>query len=557
MSGEKVSRRAVLGTVAGLIVGGAVGAAVGWLAKPAAVETVTSTVRETVTRTETVTQTVTQTVTGPVTTTPPPATTPPPVTTPPPKTTTPTVVPPEKWQEWYVEAAKPWKGITIAWQGENTPMCLGYNEYIRPKFEEVTGIKIEPELIGWSEGHAKQIADVQAGTGVYDIFFQEQDLINMMIERKWVIDLTDFMEKNPHIVDPNYDWDDVSWYVAPWKDPKTGHLYGIVMEEHPYNSWYRYDLYEKLGIKDMPKYWDEFYEISKKFFEWGKTQSPRVYGAGCQMLPVPFTYLWQEGYWSGWGVYCWGINMWAERWRASVENGGWLNSDRSVQAWEYFFKLMEFFPPEAPTFSWGGNSDAMAAGRTPHGFREYAEFPTWIYFKAREAGQHVPFKSRWAIAAPWVWEETEKRGKPKREDKSVESWLKRYRAYHSYMNGGGWSIPWCAPHKEAALLWGQFSTNKVNSWFAASIGDPYRISHHKALMGSTEGINDKDTEYYSNWWEYDYIYAPAPPFPFHVLIAERVNQKWILKILNKEVGIKEGLDAQAKEVDEYLTLLEY
>ncbi|MEM4539798.1 MAG: hypothetical protein QXF02_06510, partial [Candidatus Korarchaeota archaeon] len=75
--------------------------------------------------------------------------------------------------------------------------------------------------------------------------------------------------------------------------------------------------------------------------------------------------------------------------------------------------------------------------------------------------------------------------------------------------------------------------------------------------GSTEGINDKDTEYYSNWWQYDYIYAPAPPYPFHVLIAERVNQKWILKILNKEVGIKEGLDAQAKEVDEYLTLLEY
>ncbi|MEM3453470.1 MAG: hypothetical protein QW835_07610, partial [Candidatus Hadarchaeum sp.] len=164
MRGEKVSRRAVLGTVAGLIVGGAVGAAVGWFAKPSVAETVTQTVRETVTRTET----VTTTVTGPVTT--PPTTV---VTTPPP-VTTPTVVPPEKWQEWYVEAAKPWKGITIAWQGENTPMCLGYDEYIRPKFEELTGINIEPELIGWSEGHAKQIADVQAGTGVYDIFFQEQ-----------------------------------------------------------------------------------------------------------------------------------------------------------------------------------------------------------------------------------------------------------------------------------------------------------------------------------------------------------------------------------------------
>jgi multiple sugar transport system substrate-binding protein len=329
------------------------------------------------------------------------------------------------------------------------------------------------------------------------------------------------------------------------------------MEEHPYHSWYRYDLYEKLGIKDMPKYWDEFYDISKKFFEWGQTQSPRVYGAGCQMLPTMFTYLWQEGYWAGWGVYCWGINMWAQRWRASVENGGWLNSDRSVQAWEYFFKLMEFFPPEATTFSWGGNSDAMAAGRTPHGFREYAEFPCWLYFKAREAGQHIPFKGRWAIAAPWVWEESEKRGKPEITDQSIESWMQRYKAYNSYMNGGGWSIPWSARHKEAAALWGQFSTNKVNAWFAASIGDPYRISHHKALIKSTEGVNDQDTEYYSNWWEYDWIYAPAPPFPFHVLIAERVNQKWLVKILNKEVGIKEGLDAAAKEVDEYLTQLEY
>lgn len=235
------------------------------------------------------TQTVTQTVTGPVT-----VTTPPPVTTP-----TVTVVPPEKWEEWYVEAARPYRGKTIMWQGENTPMCLGYDEYVRPKFEELTGIDIEAELIGWSEGHAKQIADVQAGTGVYDIFFQEQDLINMMIERRWIEDLTLFMEKNPQLNDPNYDWDDFSWYHDSWRDPKTGHIFAVPMEEHPYNSWYRYDLYEKLGIKSFPKYWDEFYEVSKQFFEWGKTQEPRVYGAGCQMLPVPFTYLWQEGYWSG------------------------------------------------------------------------------------------------------------------------------------------------------------------------------------------------------------------------------------------------------------------
>lgn len=550
MSGEKVSRRAVLGTVAGVVVGAAVGYAAGWLSKPAVTETIT----KTEVRTQTVTSTVTTTVTG--TPTPTPTTV---VTTPTPPKTTPTVVPPEKWEEWYVEVAKPFKGITITWQGENTPMCLGYDEYIRPKFEELTGINIEAELIGWSEGHAKQIADVQAGTGVYDIFFQEQDLINMMIERKWVLDITDFMEKHPEIVDPNYDWDDVSWYVAPWMDPKTGHLYGIVMEEHPYNSWRMKNLYDRLGIKDFPKYWDEFYEVSKQFFEWGKTQEPRVYGAGCQMLPVPFTYLFQEGYWSGWGVYTWGINMWAERWRASVENGGWLNSDRAVQAWEYLLKLMEFFPPEAPTFSWGGNSDAMAAERTPHGFREYAEFPTWIFFKGREQGKTIPFESFWAVAAPWVWEETEKRGKFARDDKRdvVQKWLTRYKAYHSYMNGGGWSIPWCAPHPEAALLWGQFSTNKVNSWFAAAIGDPYRISHHKALIDSDEGISDKVTKYYSRWWEYDYQFAPAPPFPFHVLIAERVNQKWLLKVLNKEVGIKEGLDQQAKEVDEYLTLLEY
>ncbi len=46
-----------------------------------------------------------------------------------------------------------------------------------PDFEKLTGIKVELEATSWDQMYNKAIQDMQAGTGIYDFVYIEQDII--------------------------------------------------------------------------------------------------------------------------------------------------------------------------------------------------------------------------------------------------------------------------------------------------------------------------------------------------------------------------------------------
>ena len=534
---KRISRRAALSTAAKIgitaVVCGVVAGIGGYFAGSAAAppKTVTKTVPTTVTSTktvgaatvtETVTKTVTKTVTAPTTV----VTTPTTVTTP-----TPTV----KWS--YKEAAKPFRGVTLRVVTENTPPAVALKEIVAPKFEEETGIHVEWEAVSWGDMYAKEIADMEAGTGIYDAVYVEQDIIYTYMGRGFLTDLTDLGEKHPEVVDPNFDPDDFTAFGDAFKDPITGHFYGYPYEAFLKTYWYREDYFKELGVEPA-KTWDEFIELSKKFYEWGKDKSPRVYGTGFQMIGITLPYLFVEGFFPAHGVYTWGINL--AKMRASVEKGGWLNSDRAVKAFEDFFELLELAPPEVKTFSWGGNVDAMAAGRTPHGAVEYSEAAG----AAIRENPELPLRCTLPPLSPGVLDEVMARPK-------TDYW----KAYVCYYDGGAFGIPWCSKNKEAALLFLQYMTNKEAAMVTATKAfAPTRKSVLDKLVGSEL---DKKTGYFTLVKEKDWMYAPAPPFREHKLLIERFYDKWIHKIVAKEVGIKEGLDELAKELDDMLEALGY
>jgi len=536
-----VSRRAALSTAAKIgitaVVAGVVAGVGGYLAGSAAAPAKTVTETKTVTGpastvTVTKTSTVTKTVTSPttvVTTTPPTTTT---VTTPP---TTVTTTPTKVWS--YKEAAKPYRGTTIRVVTENTPPAVALKEEMVPKFEEETGIHVEWEAISWGDMYAKEISDLEAGTGVYDAIYVEQDIVYTYMGRGWLTDLTHFGDLHPELVDPNFDPDDFTAFGDAFKDPVTGHFYGYPYEAFLKTYWYREDYYEELGVKPAET-WEEFIELSKKFFEWGKNREPRVYGCGFQMIGITLPYLFVEGFFPTHGVYTWGINL--ATMRASVEKGGTLNSDRAVKAFEDFFELLKLAPPEVKTFSWGGNVDAMAAGRTPHGPCEYSE-------SAGAALRDNP-DLRIRCTLPPLTPEARKEvlARPK-----TDYW----KAYVGYYDGGAFGIPYCSKNKEAAFLFIQYMTSKEGSMVTATKAfAPTRKSVLEKLVGSDL---DRKTGYFSLVKEKDWMFAPAPPFREHKLLIERFYDKWIHRIVAKEVGIKEGLDELAKEIDEMLEALGY
>jgi len=508
---REISRREALSTGAkiatGAVVAGVAAGVVGYLAGTAVAPVRTETVTEVKPITVTVAATPTTTVTP-----------------------TPTV-----WS--YKEAARPYRGTTIRVVTENTPPAVFLKEEVVPKFEEETGIRVEWEAVSWGDMYAKEITDLEAGTGVYDAIYVEQDIIYTYMGRGWLTDLTLFGERNRALVDPNFDVNDFTAFGDAFKDPITGHYYGYPYEAFLKTYWYREDYYEQLGVKPAETM-DEFVELSRKFYEWGRGKTPEVYGCGFQMIGITLPYLFVEGFFPAHGVYTWGINL--NTMRASVEKGGTLNSDRAVKAFENFFKLLEVAPPETPTFSWGGNVDAMAAGRTPHGPFEYSE-------AAGAAIQRDP-ALRLRAALPPLLPEVKKEvlARPK-----ADYW----KAYVNYYDGGAFSIPYSSRNKEAAFLFVQYMTRKEASRVTAiKAFAPTRKSVIEELLPSD--LNKK-TGYFTLIKEYDWMYGPAPPFREHKLLIERFYDKWIHKIVAKEVGVKEGLDALAKEIDEMLEALGY
>ncbi|MEN2974565.1 MAG: extracellular solute-binding protein [Candidatus Caldarchaeales archaeon] len=94
---------------------------------------------------------------------------------------TPTPPPVKVWS--YKEVARPYRGTTIRVVTESTPPAVSLKEVVVPKFEEETGINVEWEVVSWGMMYAKEIVDMEAGTGIYDAAYVEQDIIYTYVGR--------------------------------------------------------------------------------------------------------------------------------------------------------------------------------------------------------------------------------------------------------------------------------------------------------------------------------------------------------------------------------------
>ena len=104
--------------------------------------------------------------------------------------------------DWWKKAAEPYKGVVIHGVSESTPPSKAIAEIAVPAFEELTGIKVELETTSWDEMYNKEIQDMQAGAGIYDFVYLEQDAV-CYIEQDWLTDLTPFVD-NADLTEPDF-----------------------------------------------------------------------------------------------------------------------------------------------------------------------------------------------------------------------------------------------------------------------------------------------------------------------------------------------------------------
>lgn len=450
--------------------------------------------------------------------------------------------------DFWKKAAEPYQGITLRGVTESSPPSLYIREVLAPQFEELTGIRVDVETTSWDQMFDKAIKDMEAGTGIYDMVYIEQDIIYSYLARDFLTDLTGFLADNPALKAPTYSEDNFTTFADYFKDA-DGKLYGVPMEAFVKVYLYRTDLFgdpdiqaafkEKAGRDLVPATTHaEYAEIAQFFTDYGKENDMELWGTTAQAHTghVASWYEYYESIAPTFGVYNWGIDA-DNNYAASVANGGAMNSDAAKEAMTWWLSMRDIAPPESPASTWTEVGTTFGAGRAAQGL-VYGENAGWI--AADETKSLVVGKV--GVALPPLGE-------------GVLEAAESGEGYIGYYDGGAFGLPSTSKQKEAAALFLQYiGQNEVQpDWAVAAprvtnkntYDDPKVVAMNEELGGYYDMLKDKG-----------YLFAGAPAYPFHAQVRE-ATAPIFYDILLGNLSVSDGLDQMAATAEAELSTLGY
>jgi ABC-type glycerol-3-phosphate transport system substrate-binding protein len=286
---------------------------------------------------------------------------------------------------WYADAAAPYRGQTVKTILEALPPTQYLANTIAPMFMEITGIKVITEMGSNEEVYSKEMLEATSRSGTYDFFYDDQDMIGTWNKRQSIANLTELMNNNPDVVDPELDLDDfIDAVLNMYTDP-DGNLWNLPMEQYPKVYLYRSDLFEdpaekrafkaKYGYDLKPaRTYREYTDIAEFFTR----PEDDLYGHACAGRRHPaLAYEWTEALflqagvcspgvpWSrpicGWGIK---IDSAGRMAGCSVATGGTMNHPRMVEFFTMYKNLIDnYAPPGILEFIWEEEAESFKAGR--------------------------------------------------------------------------------------------------------------------------------------------------------------------------------------------------
>ncbi len=278
--------------------------------------------------------------------------------------------------EWFIKAAEPFVGMEINVLSETIPTHEYESKTLAKAFEEITGIKVNHQLLG--EGEVVQAVQTQMQTNrnLYDAYINDSDLIGTHSRLQLAVNLTDWMAGDgADVTLPTLDVDDFigkSFTTGP-----DGKLYQLPDQQFANLYWFRYDWFQrddlKKKFKDMygydlgvPVNWSAYEDIAESFSVHVKEiDGVRVYGHMDYGKRAPdlgwrMTDAWLSmagagsvGLPNGRPIDEWGIRMEENSCNpagASVSRGGGTNGPAAVYAirkWDEW--LRQYALPVRPT----------------------------------------------------------------------------------------------------------------------------------------------------------------------------------------------------------------
>jgi multiple sugar transport system substrate-binding protein len=235
------------------------------------------------------------------------------------------------------------------------------------------------------------------------------------------------------------------------------------------------------------------------------------------------------------GIYNWGIN--SDNWKATVANGGEMNSDTAKAALAFWLDLLQFAPPESTSSTWDEVAATFAAGRAAQGL-VYGENAAWI--ATDDTRSTVVGKV--GVALPPVSE-------------GVMEAAEADTGYIGYYDGGAFGMPVSSKNQQATILWLQYIGQP-------SVQADWAVEGARIVMDATfedPAVVEQDAKvdgYYTLMKEQGYLFAGAPPFPFHADIVTLASP-YIWKAITGELSVSDALDQAAAVTDAELVNLGY
>jgi len=385
--------------------------------------------------------------------------------------------------QWFVDAAKPFAGMEINVLSETIPTHEYESKVLAKAFEEITGIKVNHQLLG--EGEVVQAVQTQMQTNrnLYDAYINDSDLIGTHSRLQLAVNLTDWMAgEGKDVTLPTLDVDDFigkSFTTGP-----DGKLYQLPDQQFANLYWFRKDWFDRPELKaqfkerygydlGVPKNWSayediaEFFSVHVKEIDGVRVYGHMDYGKRAPDLGWRMTDAWlsmagagSTGLPNGRPIDEWGIRMEEGSCNpagASVTRGGGANGPAAVYAirkWDEW--LRKYAPPGAADYDFYQSLPALSQGNVAQQIFWYTAFTASMVAPKSEGNNTVDDDGNplWRMApsphGPY-WEEGQKLG---------------------YQDAGSWTLFKSTPvdRRKAAWLYAQFVVSKTVSLKKSHVG---------------------------------------------------------------------------------------
>jgi glycerol transport system substrate-binding protein len=458
--------------------------------------------------------------------------------------------------EWFINAAKPFKGMNIKVVSETIPTHEYEARVLAKAFTEITGIQISFDLIQEGDVIEKLQTQWASGQNIYDAWINDSDLIGTHARYGYVVPLSDFMAgEGKDVTLPTLDIDDFmgkSFTTGP-----DGKLYQLPDQQFANLYWFRYDWFSRPDLKKafrdiygydlgVPVNWSAYEDIAEFFSEHVREIDGKAvfghndYGKKAPDLGWRFTDAWlsmagagDKGIPNGKPVDEWGIRM--EGCRpvgATVARGGAANGPAAKYALRKYMEwLRKYAPPGSLGMDFYTYLPFLANGSVAQQIFWYTAFlPSMVEPGPTVNADGTP---KWRMApsphGPY-WEEGMKLG---------------------YQDCGSWTFMKSTPleRRKAAWLFAQFCVAKTTSLKKAHVGlTPIRDSdiRHASFTERAPKLGGL-VEFYR---------SPArvswTPTGINVPDYPKLAQLWwqnIGEAVSGEVTVDKAMDNLAEEMD--------